>query len=266
MAPGTLPYRRLWRAGRPLKRWRYVGVYGPELMCCFGDVRIGGAPQAFWAVWDREARALRERTRRRPGWVRLDDGRVRVRDRGVAIDLAFDEEGAEAIEVTSPHGRSEIWTRKRAGVRFAGRVVLDGVEHALDARGVIDDSAGYHARETAWSWSAGVGTAADGAALAWNLVDGVHDAPACSERALWRDGTPRELAPVVFDADLGRVAAADGTWELRCAIEAVRERDERMGPVRSAYRQPFGTFAGGFGTGVELAEGFGVMERHDVRW
>ena len=35
---------------RPLKRWRYVGVYTPELMLCVGDARIGGIPQRWWAV------------------------------------------------------------------------------------------------------------------------------------------------------------------------------------------------------------------------
>jgi hypothetical protein len=34
----------------------------------------------------------------------------------------------------------------------------------------------------------------------------------------------------------------------------------------SDYRQPFGTFSGTLPGGVELAEGFGVMERHVVRW
>ena len=34
----------------------------------------------------------------------------------------------------------------------------------------------------------------------------------------------------------------------------------------SDYRQPFGTFTGTLGGGVELAEGFGVMERHTARW
>ena len=34
----------------------------------------------------------------------------------------------------------------------------------------------------------------------------------------------------------------------------------------SEYRQPFGTFSGALPGGVTLAEGYGVMERHDVRW
>jgi hypothetical protein len=256
----------LWRDGRPLKRWRYIGVYGADLMLCFGEVSIGGLPQSFWAVWDRDARRLRERTRFRAGAVRLDGGRVRVRDRGVAIDLAFDERAGIPIEVTSSHGRSTIWTRKRAGLEFAGSVVLDGVERTLLARGVVDDSAGYHARHTEWSWSAGVGATGDGRALAWNLVTGVHDAPSGSERAIWIDGVPYEPPPVAFDAGLTEVASADGALALRCAHEAVRERDDNLLVMRSRYTQPFGTFSGVLPGGIRLAGGFGVMERHDVRW
>lgn len=261
--PARMP---AWRDGRPLKRWRYVGVFGAELMCCFGSVSIGGLPQSFWAVWDRRNRRLAERTRFRRGAVTLADGRVRVRDRAAAIDLVFDEHAVAPVEVVSPHGRSYVWTRKRAGVRFTGSVVLDGVERDLDARGVIDDSAGYHARRTAWSWSAGVGVAQSGAEVAWNLVAGVHDAPAGSERAVWVDGRPSEAAPVVFDEELTAVAARDGSLALRCAVEAIRERDDRIGPLRSRYAQPFGTFDGTLPGGLALAEGYGVMERHDVLW
>jgi hypothetical protein len=256
----------LWRDGRPLKRWRYVGVYGPELMCCFGQVAIAGLPQTFWAVWDREAGRLSERTRLRAGTVRLDDGRVRVRDRGVAIDLVFDEHAGIPIEVTSPHGRSTIWTRKRAGLTFAGSVVLDGVERPLVAPGIIDDSSGYHARHTEWSWSAGVGTTEAGAALAWNLVTGVHDAPTGSERAIWVDGQPYEPPPVQFDLALTEVTSADGSVALRCAHEAVRQRDDNLLLMRSRYVQPFATFTGTLPNGLRVAEGYGVMERHDVFW
>src|SRR4051812_35852291 len=106
-----------WRGGvalplvrhrRPLKRWRYVGVYGPEAMLCAGIVRVGGVPQCFWAVWDRRAKVLRERTRMRLGTVALPDGRVRVRDKGVTIDLALEPAG-EPVEVASRHGAAWIW-------------------------------------------------------------------------------------------------------------------------------------------------------------
>lgn len=253
--------------GLLFKRWRYVGVYGPELMCCFGVVSLGRLPQTFWAVWDREAQELHQRTRLRGGAVWLDRGRVRVRDGATAIDLVFDERAGRGVEVVSEHGGSAIWTCKRAGLRFAGSVVVGGRERPLVALGVIDDSAGRHARHTAWVWSAGVGVARGGEALAWNLVDGIHDAPTGSERAVWVDGVPAELPPVTFDAALREVRSADGTVALHCSHEAVRSRDDNLlGIVRSRYEQPFGTFRGALPGGLELAEGYGVMERHAARW
>jgi hypothetical protein len=229
-------------------------------------VSIAGLPQAFWAIWDREARVLRERTRFRSGSVRLEDGRVRVRDRDVAIDLAFDERAGAPVEVISDHGGSYIWTRKRAGVELAGSIVIDGAQRTLIARGIIDDSAGYHARHTAWCWSAGVGVAEGGLDVAWNLVTGVHDAAAGSERAVWVDGIPAETSPVAFDEPLTEVAAVDGSFALRCTVEAVRERDDHLGLLRSRYAQPFGAFAGTLPGGLHLERGLGVMERHDVAW
>jgi hypothetical protein len=71
---------------------------------------------------------------------------------------------------------------------------------------------------------------------------------------------------VVFADSLDAVAFAEG-GELRFDAEAVRERDDNMlFVVRSSYSQPFGTFSGRLPGGVELREGFGVMERHDVTW
>src|SRR4051794_21477284 len=65
----------LLRDRRPLKRWRYLGLYGEDVMLCAADVRIAGLPQAFWAAWDRTA--LRERTVFRPGGVALGDEHAR---------------------------------------------------------------------------------------------------------------------------------------------------------------------------------------------
>ena len=78
-------------AGRPLKRWRYVGVFGERLMLCAGVVRVGVLPQTFWAVWDRRRGALRERTRLlrplRYVSVSEDATRVVIRDGTVFAEL-----------------------------------------------------------------------------------------------------------------------------------------------------------------------------------
>jgi hypothetical protein len=216
----------LLRGGRPLKRWSYVGAYGPELMLCAARGRIGVVPFSWWAVWE---------------GGRLREGRGR---------LDVDIEAGAAIEVVSPHGDQYAWTRKHeARVRYEGR----------DLRGIVDQSAGYHARHTAWRWSAGVGTLASGEPVSWNLVAGVHDAPEASERTVWVAGEPREVGPVEFDG-------LDGVAGLRFQPLATRAARENYLVIRSDYEQPFGTFSGELPGAGPLAEGWGVMERHDVHW
>jgi len=266
----------LLRAGRPLKRWRYVGVFCEELMACAALVQVGPAKQSFWAVFTRaQQRAgrpsiggrLRERTHMlvRRGVVDLSPGGILVRDADVLLDLALDENG-ESIQATCPHGRGEVWTRKQAGVRTYGTLALDGGQpRGIEALAVIDDTAGYHARHTEWHWSAGVGTSEKGAALAWNLVAGVNDPPTGSERAVWVDGAPSEAAPVRFAADLSEIVARDGS-RLSFAAEAQRRRKENLLIVRSDYTAPFGTFSGTLPGGIGLASGLGVIEHHRAKW
>ncbi len=255
LAPAPMPARQ---GSRPLKSWRYVGVYGAELMLCIGTVRIGRVRQSFWAVWDRAQGRLYERTRLGRGGVDLEWGRARVTDDDVKIDLTLGE--GDGVETVCVSGASYAWTRKQGGVAATGTVVINGRRQVVHAYAVIDDTAGYYERHTRWRWSAGVGTAADGGQLAWNLVEGVNDPPANSERTVWINGQPSEAPPSHFRTDLSGV---DG---LRFEAEATRERKENLGVIRSAYRQPFGRFSGELPGAVALDEGYGVMEFHDVRW
>jgi Domain of unknown function (DUF2804), C-terminal len=234
--PAHMP---LMRRGRPLKRWRYEAVYGPELMLCVGDARIAGIPQRWWAV-------------------ALPDGRL---FEGMRLDGSLSFSEGPAVEVLSPHGRSYIWTRKMAGVQVEGTVRAGGMSFDVSGPyGFIDESAGYHARRTTWRWSAGVGRLVDGRPVAWNLVDGVHDAPSGSERAVWVEGVPHEVPPVAFADDLSTVG------DLRFTEWCAREDHTNLLLMRSDYRQPFGSFAGALPGGLELESGYGVMEWHDVRW
>jgi Protein of unknown function (DUF2804) len=187
-----------------------------------------------------------------------------VHDRGVALDLLLGEEAG--VEALCPHGRCEVWTRKQAGVTAHGTLTLDdGPSRKIEALAVIDDTAGHHARETEWWWSAGVGESPDGVALAWNLVSGVNDPPRGSERAVWVAGAPSETAPVSFAADLSRIVCRDGA-ELRFEAETERARHDNFLILRSDYRAPFGSFSGTLPGGIELARGRGVVEHHRARW
>ncbi len=260
LPPAAMPSRD---GLRPLKAWRYVGVYGPDVMLCVGSVRIGPAQQVFWAVWDRCNAQLHERTVIGRGHVSLGYRRVHVDDRDVQIDLSLDE--TDGIETVCPSGRSYAWTRKQGGIPAHGTVTIGGRAHRVVARAVVDDTAGYYERHTSWRWSAGVGLARDGRALAWNLVAGVNDPIVGSERTVWVDGVASEVGPTTFADSLQRVSFAEG-GALRFSPEAERERRENLLLLRSSYRQPFGTFSGELPGRVELAEGYGVMEEHDVFW
>ena len=258
--PGRMP---LLRGTRPRKRWRYVGYYGPELMLCVGDARIGPVPQRWWAI-ALPGGELHERTTVGRGGVSVERGGVRVEAGGVRIALELEE--SDGVEIASPTSAGHyIWTRKQADVPARGFVEVSGKRHEIDGVAFIDESAGYHDRHTVWKWSAGNGRTSDGRALSWNLVAGVHDAPADSERTVWIDREPAEVGPVTFAPDLSHVTFAEGA-SLEFTEWAAREEDKNMLLMRSRYRQPFGTFRGTLPGGIELAQGYGVMEEHDVRW
>ncbi len=244
---------------RPLKTWRYIGVFGPEVMICLAAVRIGRARQSFWAVWDREARRLHERTWLSAGGVALTPGGARVSDGSALLELAFAESGG--VETVCRSGDGYGWTRKQGGIAVTGKVRLAGTApRPVSGRAVIDDTSAYYERHTSWRWCAGVGTDPEGRALAWNLVEGVNDPAAASERTVWVDGVPAEAGAAAFAVDLS------GVGELRFHAEAGREHRQNLLVVRSRYRQPFGTFSGTLPGGAVVAEGYGVMEDHDVYW
>lgn len=262
LPPHRMP---LWRHGRPLKRWRYFGLYTPELMLCVGDAQIGPVPRRWWAVAEPDGTLHGKSSTRRAG-VRVDARRVRVEAPNtlIALDLA----DSEAVETASPSGDrgNYAWTSKRAGIAVRGVVVLAGREHSIDGRhGFSDESAGYHPRHTTWKWSAGLGRTDDCRNVAWNLVSGIHDGPEASERTLWVEGEPYELGPVEFAGDLSRVSFADGAV-LRFSAWATRREQTNLVLVRSSYVHPFGTFSGELPGELRLSEGCGVMEDHDVWW
>jgi hypothetical protein len=281
LPPGRMPLRF---AGVNRKRWRYLGAFSDEAMVCAARVSVGPASQTFWVIWDRAERKLVERTvMRLPGargevWSEDGDGGAvdNAPDDGatVRIQATHPQDGAVTgflragggswAECVCPNGeRGFVWTRKRVvpveiDIRFGDRRLR------CSARGIEDESAGYHPKHTVWSWSAGVGTLADGREVGWNLVEGVNDPEERSERAIWVDGEPFEPGPCKFDG-LDAISFGDGS-QIVCTSEAERSRVEKRGPISYSYRQPFGTFAGTLPGGLELARGLGVMESHDAHW
>jgi len=258
------PRAALLRGRRPSKRWRYVGVFAEDVVACATVARIAGAPQWTWTIWDRRARTLSTATGFVRAPVRAGDDALRVRGgAGTRVDLEL-RVAAPPVTVTSPHGGAWIWTRKTP-VHARGTILAAGRAIDVDAPGLVDDSVGFHARHTRWWWSAGAGTTPGGAAVWWNLVDGMHDAPRGSERTVWVDGVAREPGPATFGPDLAEVRGADGE-RLAFRAEAERARRDDLLVVASDLRQPMGTFSGTLPGDVALAAGVGVVERHEARW
>jgi hypothetical protein len=225
------------------KTWTWVGAFGPDLMLCAAVARVGPARTSWWAVWD--GTRLHERTHRRLGPVDVTPLRVSVRD---VFDLHVDP-GAGW-----PAASGDAWTVKRPAAVYG-----TALGRPVDLAGLVDESGGYHPRETAWWWSAGAGVLADGRPVTWNLVDGLHDDVEESERAVWIEGVPRHVGPQPFHG-------LSGVGELRFTAVATRTRRENYGLIASDYEQPFGRFTGSLPGAGPLRAGWGVMERHRARW
>jgi len=249
--------------GQTRKRWRYVGFYSPQLMLCVARAEVGPLGQCFWALWDRDGNRSYANTRLRPGSneVRMDGSEIVVEARELCSRLLLGD--SAPVEAICPSGAAWGWTCKRSGVPIDATIETPDGRWELDGHGVDDQSAGYQKRQTSWHWSAGVGRATDGRPVAWNLVEGINDPPANSERAIWIDGKPAEPAAVSF-RQLGAVEFSDGGL-LTFTPGSERTRNDNFLVFRSSYRHLFGDFRGQL-DGVELAEGFGVMEQHDAVW
>ncbi|MBO0767731.1 MAG: DUF2804 family protein [Solirubrobacterales bacterium] len=228
----------------PLKAWRYVGIFGgPNLLLAAANVRVGPFRTSFYALWDGTQLIQGRRAYLKPGRVLIADTRLQ-------IDITLDE--TNGIEVIT----GDTWTHKQGGIAARGRIMSQAGDPAeFQARAIVDDSAGYHDRHTTWRWSAGVGQDTNGRQLAWNLTENIHP----RENTLWVDQTPQELPPPPFSPDLTNVG------DLRFEAQAERAQTENRLLIRSRYRQPFGTFHGQV-NGHTLANGYGVMEHHDVYW
>ncbi len=249
--------------GQTRKRWRYIGFYGPEVMLCAARIQVGLLSQCFWALWDRDGNRSYANTRLRPGSteVRMDGARLEIEAGEVRARLLLGD--SDPVEAICPSGSGWGWTRKRSGVPIRGTIETAEGRWEVDGHGVDDQSAGYQQRRTSWHWSAGIGRAVDGRAVAWNLVEGINDPLLRSERAIWTEGQPAEPAPVSFKG-LASVEFADGAV-LSFTPGSERTRSDNFLVFRSSYRHLFGDFRGSL-DGIELSEGFGVMEQHDALW
>ena len=219
--------------------------------CCAPRARaIGGVPLTWWAVWDGER--LHERTHRGAG-AGADGAGARPR-RGASTCASRRTPASRWSRRTA---RSTSGRASRAGSRCAGP--CSGGPSRASASSTTRPATTR--ADTAWRWSAGVGIAESGARVAWNLVDGVHDGagpPSARSGSTARRTTSTRCA-FADDLSRGRRPALRGRRRARAPRAAARVRAPTTSSrsAASAARCPH---AGA------LREGWGVMERHDVRW
>lgn len=198
--------------------------------------------------------------------VPVEGGRLRA-----DLDLA----AASPVSLLTPTPRGG-WnaTTKAAGHGAAGTVRLPDTTWDLDGGAWTDATDGRQDRHTTWRWAAGAGRTQAGETRVGLQASTGMNALGPGEDLVWWDGEPyplvvRTLSPASPGAFEGPWELAGGGWSLRLDPLGVRAAEEGVGPLRSRYQQPVGTWHGtlpdpdGVPVPVRLA---GVAEDHEAHW
>ncbi|MBX3261814.1 MAG: DUF2804 domain-containing protein [Labilithrix sp.] len=209
----------------------------------------------------------------RAGAAGPDALELRARFADLDVDVAIDEATAPpAISAIAEIGPSlASATEKRALAAVRGSLVASGRRVSLDgALGGYDYTHGLMPRHTRWRWAFAMGRAADGAAVAFNVVEGFVGEAEC---AAFAPGGVFPIREPRFDFDAAR---PDAPWrlvgegiDLTFDVGAVHAQRTNLVLVRSRFLQPAGTFRGTLridGRDVALEGVPGVVEDQDVLW
>ena len=262
--PAGMP---LLRGRRPLKRWRYVGLYGPDVMLCVGAARVGDRAAQLLGG-DRAGRPLLRAhdavARRRASRRGLRRGRRRATR--ASSSSSRRSRATSRSRSSRPSGAHYIWTRKQL---MRARGVLEaGGAPARDRPG------GLRRRQRRISRAphrSGSGRPASGSRAAASASRGTSSPASTtrrqdSERTVWVDGRPAEAPPVDFAADLDSIESRDGSRAASSRSGARARTTRTCCCFAAATGSRSARSPGALPGGVELAEGYGVMEDHDVFW
>lgn len=247
----------------------FAFAHGPQ-----GTVRWDAGPGRGGQVGGLDGTA---RVARAGGTVELDPDRLSldVPVEGGRLRAAIDLDGSAPVSLLTPtpHGGWNA-TTKAAGHRAVGTVDGPAGSWRLDGGAWTDATDGRQDHHTTWRWAAGAGRSRDGLHRVGLQASTGMNALGPGEDLVWWDDRPMpvtldELAPVRPGAFDGPWRCAGDGWELQLQPAGVRAADEGLGPIRSRYVQPLGTWSGtlpgpdGEPVPVELS---GVAEDHEARW
>ena len=216
-------------------------------MLCAGDARVGRGPAALVGGRAPGRNAARGTSPRRiglslcPGAVRATGARPRRRSpaRGGATAWRWSQRtGALHLD---PQARAR--PRPRPG---DGRPAGCGTSTATSASSTTRPATTPATRVALVGRPRPHGRRP---AVAWNLVDGVHDAPVASERTVWVDGEPREVRASTFAEDL----SSCGRPPFHASGRARESTIRTGGCSATATGNLSGTSAGGCPGGLRLA-------------
>lgn len=294
----------LWRHTHH-KRWVWLTLITEQHLFALAVVHLGWGSTAFLYVLDRRTRsmlfdrtytglplgcsvsdgceegcavtfrALRcsislHRLKGASSWV------LEAQAHDLSVRATIDSAGAPspiATVANVPEGGVHV-TEKRVLLPVRGHLLVgDRFVRLDDAMCGFDYTQGMLARRTSWRWAFSMGRCADGRAVAFNLVEGFNGG---RESAVWLDGHVVPLPPVEFVFERERplapwiIGAQDGSIRLRFRADAVHAARLQLGPLRSDFLQPAGTFSGTIEVpGHEPAtidDSAGVAEYQDVVW
>jgi hypothetical protein len=297
---GAIPKGRIWQLLHK-KRWVYAAVADANVMVGAAVVSLGYAATALVFVLDRRRRKflmdksvlgpapcasfVDDGSGRRSARFELGRSRIEVGDAGTTVDLAgqaglpthvfvqTEDRGAEPIAAVVPiDGGFANATEKRV-LGALGEVVAGGQRFVLeDATCALDHTSGFLARHTKWRWALGLGRAASGERVGFNVVEGFVGEPECG---VWIDGRLFPCGEGRFEFDAGRprdawaVRTTCGSVDVTFRPDGLHREDKDLYVVRSSFVQPAGEFSGSISAGgrTYVVAGLpGVTEHQDVLW
>ena len=233
---------------------------------------LGAAPAAAGRATLRERTRLLPRRRRgraprgRPAAARA--GRLVIRDRGVRARARARERNRASRRAARTAARSSGRASRPASPARGTLRSTAARPRQIEALAVIDDTAGYHARDTEWRWSAGVGQRRRRARARLEPRQR-RQRPAAGQRAggvggrRRRTRSRRSSSPPTSAAIRARrrlAAALHGRGRAQPPREPADRRSRLPRAVRHASPA---TLPGGDRAG---RAGCGVMEHHRARW
>lgn len=187
-------------------------------------------------------------------------------------------ENRPLVAVLPLPGWMPVYTHK-VPAPVEGVIRVGGQEYRCNAEecvGLLDVHKAFYPPHTTWKWATFHGKDIAGRPVGVNLTQNVilHDEQ-YNENVLWLPGRLEGLSAVRYEIpeDVRQtwlIRSTDGRVELEFHPEGIRQNRTNIGPIRSSYEQPFGTFKGRLraadGTLHEVRDIFGVAERHEVWW